>query len=285
MQPRLSIVTVCRDQASTLAGAMDSVISQLVPGDEYIVIDGSSTDGSVELIRERSHRLTAWVSEPDRGQSHALNKGFAAATGDVFGWLNGDDLLEPGALERVRKAFTGGNIEVLCGACRYRYVDCPEVVRRVSARDLAELAVFDAVHQPSCFWRSTLFRQAGGLDEHLHYGMDWDLWLKFQAAGARFRITDEVLSVYRVTGVNKTSTGGPRRNGEMFRILRRHQRGELALLATVGYRVMWPLKRLRSRQPMWLYRTTSDALRTLLLMALGPLYGFHRVRCASHPFC
>src|SRR5262245_17884014 len=97
-RPHISIVTVSMNSARTIEQAMLSVLEQPVPV-EYIVIDGGSTDGTREIIERYSHRLSYWVSEPDSGQSNALNKGFARATGEVIGWLNADDLLAPNALE------------------------------------------------------------------------------------------------------------------------------------------------------------------------------------------
>lgn len=282
--PRLSIVTVCRNSAATLETAMRSVLAQLAPGDEYIVIDGASTDGSLEIIRRHVSRLAYWISEPDRGQSDALNKGFARATGDVVGWLNADDLLLPGALEVVRRTFAEGKCDVLCGACRYEYPEGRTRVAHVTRRQLLHLETYDPIHQPSCFWRRELHEAVGGLDPTLQYGMDWDLWVRLARQGARFALTPEVLSVYRMTGSNKTSTGGQARNLEMYRILRRYARPETRLLPDLAYRVLWPLKRLRQGEPRWLRTPLSNTLRTLCLLTFGPMLGFERVRCASHPF-
>lgn len=282
--PRISIVTVSLNQAGTIEAALRSVFAQGNDLAEYIVIDGGSSDGTREVIAEDADRLTYWVSEPDRGQSHALNKGFARASGDVLGWLNGDDVLLPGALRAVREEFARDDCDVLCGACRYEYPDGSAVVRGVSEGELRQLPIYDPIHQPSCFWRRELHERAGGLDENWHYGMDWELWMRFRRLGARFKVTDRVLSVYRVGQTNKTTVGGERRNREMFEILSRHNAGDTLLLNRVGYRLLWPLKRMRSRRPAWLFRTVSDAARTTCLMALGPMFGFDRVRRCTHPF-
>jgi glycosyltransferase involved in cell wall biosynthesis len=297
---RISIVTVCLNQADTLDAAIQSVLDQgsaithgqakeclpMPPLDlEYIIVDGGSTDGSVEIIRRYADRLAWWVSEPDRGQSHALNKGFARATGEIVGWLNADDLLLPGALVAAQATFADGSIDVLCGRCRYEFADGSSRLMGLSHRQLDLLDVYDPIHQPSCFWRRELHRRVGGLDEGLHYGMDWDLWLRLREAGARFGITDDVLSVYRMTSVNKTSTGAERRNRELYQLLRRHADGSIGrLLAGLGYRALWPLKRLRRCSPRWVCRPVSDLARTTALVTLGPMLGFDRVRCCTHPF-
>ncbi len=285
---KVSLVTVCLNQVDTLEAAMHSVLEQgLPPGDglEYIVVDGGSTDGSLEVIRRHAHRLAWWVSEPDRGQAHALNKGFARATGDVVGWLNADDLLLPGALAAVHTAFTGDDCDVLCGQCRYEFPDGRTRTLGVAPSHLDLLDVYDPIHQSSCFWRRDWHERVGGLTEHLQYGMDWDLWLRLRQAGARFRTTEALLSVYRMTGANKTATGADRRNRELYELLVRHNRDHASWLRTeLAYRALWPLKQLRNRSPQWIYRPVSNAARTAALLALGPMLGFARVRCCTHPF-
>jgi len=281
----ISIVTPCLNQVGTLERAIRSVLSQADGAVEYIIIDGGSTDGTRAVIERYADQLSGWVSEPDRGQSHALNKGFARATGQVFAWLNADDELAPGALTVVRRYFARGDCDVLCGACRYVYPDGRQRVARVTAGDLNLLTVDDPIHQPSCFWRRDWHERVGGLDKRLHFGMDWDLWLRLQRAGARFVTTDEVLSVYHMTGANKTSVGGRRRNAELYELLKRYNHGDWRLLTEIAYRLLWPLKRLRRGQPQWLCRPLSDLARTGLWVSLGPIFGFQRVRRCTHPFC
>lgn len=290
--PRISIVTVSLNQVGRIRTTLDSVLEQrdeIQDGSdaiEYVVIDGGSTDGTRDIIASYADRLTYWVSEPDRGQSQALNKGFARTSGDVLGWLNADDLLLPGALARVREAFAQGDCDVLCGRCRYTYPDGRVHVERVAPRDIEMLSVYDPIHQPSCFWRRQWHERVGGLDENLHFGMDWDFFLRMARAGARFQTVDDVLSVYRMTGTNKTSIGGEARNRELYELLRRHNgQGAARILTELAFRLFWPLKRLRRRRPQWLCRPLSDSARTTALLLFGPLLGFDRVRRCTHPFC
>ena len=284
LYPRVSIVTASLNQAATIERAIRSVLDQAGPPVEYIVIDGGSTDGAREIIERYTSQLSYWISEQDRGQSHALNKGFARATGDMVGWLNADDELAPNALSTVREIFSRGSCDVLCGACLYLDHQGGRRVARVRPRDLDLLTVDDPIHQPSCFWSRRWHERVGGLNERLHYGMDWDLWLRLARAGARFETTDHVLSVYHVTGTNKTAVGGEQRNRELYGLLRQYNQGQWRLLTELAYRLLWPLKRMRRRQPRWLYQNLSNVTRTALLVGLGPLFGFDRLRRCTHPF-
>lgn len=287
---RISIITVCLNQADSIEAAMRSVLAQAERTGaefdlEYIVVDGGSTDGTVDVIRLYADRLASWTSEPDRGQSHALNKGFSLSSGEVLGWLNADDLLLPGALSTVAEAFAGRDCDVLCGGCRYEYPDGSARLMGVPREHLRMLEVYDPIYQPSCFWRRAWHERVGGLREDLHFGMDWDLWLRFWRSGARFATIDSLLSVYRMTGSNKTATGAERRNRELYALLREHNaRGTARLLTELSYHALWPLKRLRQRSPSWFCRPLSNLCRTTVLLALGPILGFDRLRCCTHPF-
>lgn len=282
---RVSIVTVCLNQAATLERAIRSVLDQQGPPVEYIIVDGGSTDGSREIIERYADRLSWWVREKDRGRSHALNKGFDRATGEILGRLNADDELAPDAVQKVRKRFAVTGYDLICGACRYARPDGWEEIRGVESIELRCLDVWDPIHQPSCFWRRELHEKVGGLDETLHYGMDWDLWIRLQQAGARMLPVMDVLSTCHLSGENKTSAGGEARNREMYEILSRYNRGRSRWLSEFGYRLGRPLKRLRRRQPEWLWRRVSDAARTVLWAGMGPVFGYDRVRRSTHPYC
>ena len=282
--PSIAMVTVCLNQAGTIERAVRSVLEQGYARLEYAVIDGGSRDGTIDRVAPFGDRLAAWVAEKDRGQSHAINKGFARIDGDIHGWLNGDDYLLPGALAAVGRFFRDHpDVDVVCGACRYEFDDGRSEVRLVTARELEYLDVYDPIHQPSCFWRRSAHTRVGGLDETLHYGMDWDFFLRMARAGARFAAVPDALSVYRFGNGNKTTTGAERRNAEMYRILCEHQRRN-SLLRELSYRVLWPLKRLRGAEPAWLTVPVSNWLRTGMLVGLGPLFGFGVLRRATHPF-
>lgn len=217
--PTISIVTPSLNQGRFLDEAIRSVISQ--EGDfsiDYIVIDGGSSDESLDIIRKyaalvnegkwpvlcRSIRYR-WISERDRGQAHAINKGLAMAGGEVAAWLNADDTYLPGALERVVHFFRENPSAVLVYGKAY-FVD--ETGRRVEEvrtglTDYRTLAALNLVCQPSTFFRRQTWLEAGGLDPELQYAMDHDLWIRI-AEKYELAYIEEFLSTYRLHGSSKS---------------------------------------------------------------------------------
>ncbi len=205
--PRISIVTPSYNQGQFIEETIRSVLLQSYPALEYIIIDGGSTDNTVEIIEKYSGWLTYWISEPDRGQSHAINKGFAHATGDIFGWLNSDDFLLPGALGHVARCFSGGS-DAVSGNCVY--VD--EASQRLKHSIPAEPTVSgflqcysSIVAQPSTFWSRRIWEQCGPLSEALHYCMDYNFFLKVSAV-ANWMLCPHDISAYRRHAFQKTGT-------------------------------------------------------------------------------
>jgi glycosyltransferase involved in cell wall biosynthesis len=206
--PKISIVTPSYNQEEFIEAALRSVILQEYPNLEYIVIDGASDDGSVEVIEQYESWIDHWASEPDRGQSHALNKGFRQATGQIFGWVNSDDLLRPGALRSVARAYRRDPDAVAwVGKCLEVESDRTPI-REIAPRNLGKESMGDwwrdgRFFQPSCFFDASTFREAGGLDERLHYAMDVDLWVRLAEHG-EFVALDDFLSEARMYSGIKT---------------------------------------------------------------------------------
>ncbi|HEY57842.1 MAG TPA: glycosyltransferase [Anaerolineae bacterium] len=181
--PLVSIVTPSYNQASFLERTLRSVLSQDYPHIEYIVVDGGSTDGSVAVIERYAHRLAWWVSEPDQGQAEAINKGFARAQGEIFAWVNSDDLLAPWTVAEAVAAFQrhpeaglvfGHGVSIDAQGRPFHLL-------RTGPWGLAELMTFHMLNQPAVFLRRAAWEAVGGLDLGYHYLLDHHLWLRMAA--------------------------------------------------------------------------------------------------------
>jgi glycosyltransferase involved in cell wall biosynthesis len=230
--PRITIVTPSFNQAEFLEETIRSVLLQDYPKLEYIVIDGGSTDGSVEIIRKYEPWLSYWVSEPDRGQSHAINKGFSRATGEVIGSLNSAARLLPGALVVIAQAVLDHPEAVLV----YGEADLvrrdgsfmnKNVSRAYDRRWLLEQG--DPIPQPSAFFRRRVFHEVGGLDENLHFTMDYDLWFRLGDYGQVVYL-EKPLSSQRVHPEAKTSSGDHRFFLELQQVVERYGGHEIPRL-------------------------------------------------------
>jgi len=180
--PKISIITPSYNQAQFLERSILSVLNQNYPNLEYIIIDGGSTDGSVDIIRQYEKYLAYRISEPDRGQSHALNKGFEIATGEIFGWLNSDDLYMPDAFNIACKALKDHPlIKIVFGD--YFNIDAEDkFICKEYAFDFSRFHfLYEGFHlnAQSMFWRKDIHQRFGKFDEHLYRTMDYDMILRF----------------------------------------------------------------------------------------------------------
>lgn len=209
MAIRISIITPSFEQVQYLEECLRSVHDQAYPAVEHIVVDGGSTDGSRQVIERHAHELAWWCSEADRGQSHALNKGLAHATGEVFGWINSDDLLLPGSLERVGAAFAEDpNLVVLTCVRRLRHPDGREEPMAMDdADDPERLFTAPRINQQCTFFRMDAVRAVEGLEERLHCVMDYELWLQvlLRYGTAGVRVVPWELAVFRAHAASKTA--------------------------------------------------------------------------------
>ena len=217
--PSISVVVPSLDQAAFLGQALDSILNQGYPRAEVIVCDGGSTDGSVEVLKQYQHRLAYWVSERDRGPAHAINKGFARATGDILGWLNSDDMLTAGALAEVGRAFAEdpdldmvyANALYVDESTRLHLADhggyrtglyYGEMLPR--DRTLRYWSYVHAVPQPTVFFRRRLLDACGPLDERYHFIFDFELFFRF-AEKARIKKLERTQAFYRIHRAAKSS--------------------------------------------------------------------------------
>ena len=231
--PRVTIVTPSYQQAEFLEETLRSVILQGYPDLEYFVVDGGSTDGSVEIIERYAPWITRWVSEPDDGQSDAINKGFRWATGSILGWLNSDDTYTPGALEGVARAMTRSGADIVLGAMdKIQFGEGePAFVKRsvpwegeafhpfpILARGAAPAFHF---YQPSMFWARELWEDTGGLDERYHYVMDMEWCNRALATGATLEMVPDVWTRFALHGGSKSQDLTHRQQAERITMYRR----------------------------------------------------------------
>lgn len=200
--PLVSVVTPCRNARQWLTNCRESVRLQSYPHVEHVVIDGGSQDGTRELLE--SWTDVSWVSESDNGQSEAINKGIRLSRGHIVTWLNADDELMPGAVERVVEVMTRETRpEWVVGAAEMREGGAVRIARpgRLTKRTLD---ISNPIVQPAAFFTRQLWDRVGGIDERLHLAMDLDLWLRFLRAGTRPMVVRDVLAVVNIHADAKT---------------------------------------------------------------------------------
>jgi glycosyltransferase involved in cell wall biosynthesis len=223
--PKISIVTPSYNQAPFLEETIRSVLLQGYPNLEYIIIDGGSTDGSVEIIRKYEKWLAYWVSEPDQGQSNAINKGWRRATGEICAWLNSDDVYLPGALKNVARSFIEyPEKELLYGDLLY--IDQKSTISgylRAPDFSLERLVYENYIPQPTTFLKRAALERVGYLNEDLHFCMDYDLWLRI-AANRRSFYLPRTLAAFRFHPQSKTTTQFVRMTVEMADVAERFMR-------------------------------------------------------------
>ncbi len=204
--PRITVVTPSYNQARYLRQSIESVLSQDYPNLEYIVCDGGSDDGSVEIIEEYSDYLQWWVSEPDEGQTDALVKGFSRATGEVLCWVNSDDQLEPGSLRYVADRFAADpTLQFLWGDCRWIDESGTVLYTRHEIPFVRWLWLYgyNYIPQPAAFWTRALYDRVGGLDQSFRVAMDTDLFARMSRV-TRLQHTSTVLARFRIHAQQRT---------------------------------------------------------------------------------
>ena len=205
--PTISIVTPSLNSATFIEATIRSVLDQDYPALEYICQDGASSDGTASIIARYADRLHAWRSEPDSGQTNALNKGFAQTTGEILAYLNSNDILLPGALAFVARFFRRHPSVDVIYSHRIIIDEAGDEVGRwiLPPHDDLVLRYMDYIPQETMFWRRAIFEKAGAFfDEDFSFAMDWDLILRMQGAGARFRRVRRPLGAFRLHAAQKT---------------------------------------------------------------------------------
>jgi len=262
--PTITILTPCLNAARTLPATLASVRAQDHPGVEHIVVDGGSTDGTLDLLRAAPE--VRWISEPDRGLAHALNKGIAMAAGDVVGELNADDLYAAGALAAVAEAFADHpEAPWVTGSCPIIDARGREIRRAVTAyKDLLlrhySLGLYlthNFVSAPATFFRREALAAVGGFDERYRISVDYDLQLRVARLGDPV-VLRRPLAAFRMAEGSLSMAGFERQFAEHAEQARRHGAGHPAAVAlngvlskgiVVAYRALRARRRLLAAAP------------------------------------
>jgi glycosyltransferase involved in cell wall biosynthesis len=210
--PRVSIVTPSLNQGQFIEETIRSVLLQGYPNLEYIVIDGGSSDQSVEIIKKYEKQIAFWTSSKDGGQSEAINKGLRRATGDIYGWINSDDWLAPGTLWEAAKAY-----QMCMEKNRFwilSSVECIDdrsgqrtILKHPPINDLDDWLVDRIyINQPGAFWSSSITKEIGYLEESLHLGMDAEYFMRMVAHGYRMVCVDRIGAKFRLHASSKSTT-------------------------------------------------------------------------------
>jgi GT2 family glycosyltransferase len=207
---KVSIVTPSYNQAQFIGRTIDSVVGQGYGALEYIVMDGASKDHTCDVLAAKAAECPTmqWISEPDRGQSDAIVKGFTRTTGDIMAWLNSDDMLMPGALPFIAEFFrTHPEVDVVYGHRVIVDEDDREIGRWILPPFHPEsLTFFDFVPQETLFWRRSAWEKVGGLDTTFQFALDWDLLVRFRDAGCNMVRLPYFTGIFRVHTLQKTSS-------------------------------------------------------------------------------
>ncbi len=201
---KISIVTPSYNQGRFIEETIQSVVTQSYPNKEYYVFDGGSTDETPEILNRYNHQIDHWVSENDRGQSHAINKGLKMVTGDIVGWLNSDDYYAPEAFMQIAEAFKNNPEADLIYFNVRNFSQSGSTVHRHQANYPEEWFMTKVcLHQPGVFWRKSLMDRIGFLDESLHFVMDFDYWIRAYLNAKLIQIP-QVVANFRLHNSSKT---------------------------------------------------------------------------------
>ncbi|MHC4293874.1 MAG: glycosyltransferase family 2 protein, partial [Planctomycetota bacterium] len=206
--PKITIVTPSYNQGDYLEQTIRSILEQDYPNLEYIIMDGGSSDNSVEIIKRYANKLAHWQSERDEGQSDAIAKGFEMSTGEILGWINSDDFLLPDALKSVGEAFSiNKDAVMLAGQCVYTEAGCIPICVKIPVNKSFKEMIFWGTDfgQMSTFWKKDAYQRAGGMDTSLDLSFDYDLFLRLRKVGP-MNIIPKYLAACRCHQTRKTAT-------------------------------------------------------------------------------
>lgn len=211
-RPKISIVTPSYNQGQYIEETIQSVLDQNYENLEYIIIDGGSTDNTTEIIKKYDKYIKFWVSEPDEGQSHAINKGIAHCKGEIFNWLNSDDVLVPDSLDLIASEFEKDDVDIVSGKEYFQFEDGREDQKAGTLiyPSLEETIYKGVIYQPSTFWKLEALKPFLPVKTNLHYLMDADLWMRYLLSKGQHKVKkiDSFLVKFRIHEQSKTGSSG-----------------------------------------------------------------------------
>jgi len=231
--PKISIVTPSYNQGQFIEETIRTVLLQNYPNLEYIIMDGGSNDNTVEIIKKYEPWIDYWVSEKDKGQSDAINRGLGRTTGEIIGWLNSDDIYYQHTLFEIVSAFqkTNNYHQIIFGNSTYIFEGKMSFLQLkidvFADHKRFDIDLCDYLVQPSSFWGKSVWNQVGNLSETMHFGFDWDWYIRVNRSGIPFTPVDKRLSCYRIHSTRKTGIGGRKRKLELQKLYDRYHDKEV----------------------------------------------------------
>ncbi len=211
--PKISLITPCYNQVRYIGKTIDSVFSQNYPNLEYIVVDGGSTDGTLEIVKKYGKKID-WESRKDKGQTEAINRGISKSTGEIIGYLNSDDMLAPDALITIASFFKSNpNYYWVTGKCQIidrngnlirSFITSYKNFLLKYARNRPVLSIVNFISQPATFWKRDVIKKIGLLNQSLHYAMDYDYWLRISKI-YKLGFIDKYLALFRIHSFSKSA--------------------------------------------------------------------------------